>query len=91
MREYVGEICTVVTIMGEIVGRVKKIDDFVTIENPRLFVHTSEGMGFAPGICVSGEQDVSKLDINMSTVVTICQTNEDVTKGWIQQTSGILI
>lgn len=87
-----GEICTVVTIMGEIVGRIKEIDNaFVTVESPRLFVNTAEGMGFAPGVCASGEHDAKEISINMHSIVTITKTHAEIERGWVQQTSGIVI
>jgi len=92
MKEFKGEVVTVVTVMGEIVGRVKNVTgDYVSLKNPRLFMRTNDGVGFAPGICVSGESNPSEAMISMSTVVTICKTNDEIAKGWIEQTSGLIV
>ena len=89
-----GEIATVVTMMGEVVGRVKSMDDnSVTLESPRLFVPAQDqaGGGFAPGVSMTGEQDLDEGKFNLNVALTVVKTHEAVAKGWTQAVSGIVL
>ena len=54
-----GEVVTLVTMMGEIVGRLKEeTDSGYALENPRLFVPGENNAGgFAPGLSMTGKQE----------------------------------
>jgi hypothetical protein len=89
-----GEIVTVVTMMGEIVGRLQdETTEGYLLESPRLFVPAqgeSSG-GFAPGLSMTGVQDTKEAVINKDLVLTVVETHETVAKGWIEATSGIVL
>ena len=59
----VGNVVTVVTILGEIVGRCKAENDVsLTLESPRLFVPAQGDAsgGFAPGLCMTGKVNLDE-------------------------------
>ena len=88
------EIVTVVTMMGEVVGRVKSEDEHsVTLESPRLFVpgQDQQGGGFAPGISMTGVQDPKEATINKAVVLSMIETHKAVADGWVEITSGIIV
>jgi len=84
------EVVTLVTVMGEIIGRLKEVnEDNYVVEDARLFVQTQEGAGFAPGISMTGESSSVNV-INKAGVLTMIKSNEQATAAWRQQTSGIV-
>lgn len=89
-----GEVVTLVTIMGEVVGRLKEEDDqgFV-VESPRLFVPSGEGAqgGFAPGVSMTGLQDLKEAHFNRGVVLTVIPSHEVIEKSWIEITSGLIV
>jgi hypothetical protein len=88
----IGEIVSVVTSAGEIVGRLKHDNDKdITITNPRSIMIADGGAGFAPSLSMAGERDPKEVTINRSHVVFMTKTNDTVNKVWIQQTSGLVI
>ena len=90
----VGEVVTVVTMMGEIVGRLKEETSFgYVLESPRLFVpaQAESSGGFAPGLCMTGTQNPNEAHINKDLTLTVCITHEQVAKGWQEATSSIVL
>ena len=90
----VGEVVTVVTMMGEIVGRLKEETSFgYVLESPRLFVPAQgeSGGGFAPGLSMTGVQNPNEGTINKDLVLTVCVTHDAVAKGWVEATSGLVM
>ena len=88
------DVVTLVTMMGEVVGRVKEENDLtITIESPRLFVpgQDAQGGGFAPGVSMTGKQDLDEATFNKSVVLTVIPCHEAVEKGWREQTSGLVL
>lgn len=86
-----GEIVSVVTPNGDIVGKLKSATDtMVVVEDPRGFVQTQEGVGFAPSVSIGCEHELSEATFNMAMVLTITKTHEEIAKAWRQQTSGIV-
>lgn len=84
------EIVTLVTVMGEIIGRYKGLEDGkYTVQDARLFVQTEQGAGFAPGISMTGESSELSF-INSTSVLTVVKSNEQAAAAWRQQTSGIV-
>ena len=76
----VGEIVTVITMMGEIVGRLKEETD------------TGESAGgFAPGLSMTGDQHPKSAHINKDLVLTVVVTHDQVAKGWQEAVSSIII
>ena len=89
-----GEVVTVVSMLGECVGRLKEEDDTtVTLVSPRLFVpaQDQQGGGFAPGISMTGEQELGEVTINKSVIFAVVKTHETVASGWVSATSGIIV
>ena len=88
----INEIVTLITTVGEIVGRVKDIDDsVVTLESPRLFVHNGDSAGFAPGISMTGESNPKLVSFSRGSVLAILKSDEQAANAWIQATSGIVL
>jgi hypothetical protein len=88
------DIVSVVSMMGEVVGRMKSEDDTsITLESPRLFVpaQDQQGGGFAPGISMTGEQELNEVTINKSVILAVVKTHETVASGWVSATSGIIV
>ena len=89
-----GDIVTIVSMMGEIVGRLKEeTDTGYLLESPRLFVPAQEGSsgGFAPGLSMTGDQNPNSAQINKDLVLTVVTTHEQVAKGWTEATSSIVL
>ena len=89
-----GEVVTVVSMMGEIVGRLKdETSNGYVVESPRLFVPAqgeSSG-GFAPGLSMTGQQDLDEATINKEVVMTVIECHPEIAKAWTQATSGIVM
>ena len=91
-----GDIVTLVTPMGEVVGRLVShlhITDVtnVTLSSPRLFVNSQDGQGFAPGICMTGEREPAQLNFNTALILSVVETDKDVAKGWTEASSSIVL
>ena len=85
-------VMTLVTAAGEMVGRlIEEDDETVVLENPRAFVQTQSGVGFAPGVCLTGTKDPETIVFNENSVILMCETNEEVEKIWLQSTTGIVL
>ena len=90
----IGEVYTFVTIMGEVVGRLKEETEHgYAVESPRLFVPApdSSAGGFAPGLSMTGKQNIDQAWLNKGVVLTVVPTHHDVEAGWISATSGIVV
>ena len=89
------EVVTLVTMCGEIVGRVKTEDSgTVTLKSPLLFVpggSENEGGGFAPGISMTGAQGMHLGVFNKSCILTVIPAHPQVADGWLKATSSIVI
>ena len=85
------EVVSVVTSNGDIVGKLKQAtDSMVILEDPRGFVQTQDGVGFAPSVSIGCDHELSEVTFNMAMVLTITKTHEEIEKAWRQQTSGIV-
>jgi hypothetical protein len=88
----VNDIVTVVTGVGEIIGRVQELDKHhITIKDPRTIIVSEQGATFAPGICLSGKREPSAVTLEWSNVVFALTTDENIANKWIQATSGIIV
>lgn len=84
-----GDIVTVVAATGEYIGKLDVMEaGKVTLTDPRMLVHGQQGMGFAKGVCASGEEDPTQMTFN--TYIFMVPTNKEVESGWRQYTSGII-
>lgn len=87
-----GEVVTLVTHVGEIIGRVVEDNvDSIELSDPRLFVNQAEGSGLAPGICMTGVTDPSGAVFYKGSIVAVVATAPELEKAWQQQTSGIIL
>jgi len=83
------DIVSVVTMAGEVIGKVKgEVGSTITLEDPRMLIQTEQGMGFAHGVCVTGESNPKEVTFQQYVFVT--PTKEDIVKGWREATSGII-
>jgi hypothetical protein len=86
------DVVTLVTAAGEMVGRIINEDETsITLENPRAFVQTRDGVGFAPGVCLTGVKDPKEVSYNRLAIILTCETNEEVRKIWLQATTGLVV
>ena len=90
-----GDVVTLVTMMGEVIGRLKdKTDTAVTLESPRLFVpdpNNGANGGLAPGVSMTGEQNPKEGTFSLGVVLTVTSTHPDIEKAWVSATSGIIL
>lgn len=86
-----GDVVTVMTGVGEYIGRLDKIDDgTVYVDNPRLIVRGEDGaIGFGRGVCMSAVENPSSVAFT-ETLFTV-KTNDSFEKAWIEATSGIIV
>ena len=86
------KVITVVTTAGEVVGRLKEYTgESVVLQNPRLFVQTQQGAGFAQGVSMTGENEPKEVAFYFSNIICIVDTDPDAEKVWVQATSGIVL
>jgi hypothetical protein len=86
------DVVTLVTAGGEMVGRLKDMDDLViTLERPRAFVQTEKGVGFAPSVCLTGVREPEEIAFNRAAIILMCDTAEEVSKMWLQATTGLVV
>lgn len=85
-----GDVVTVITMVGEFVGKFDTSGGgSITLEDPRMLIQTEQGMGFARGICVTGEEDPK--EVTFSQYVFTTPSNSDIEKAYRQATSGLII
>ena len=88
-----GEVATVVTMMGEVVGRLKdETAQGYIIEDPRLFVPAREGNsgGFAPGVCMTGKQNLEQAHFNRAVVLCVVPAHPEIEAGWREAVTGLV-
>ena len=89
------EIVTLVTMCGEIVGRVaSETATTVMLKSPLLFVpsgNDNEGGGFAPGISMTGAQNMPRGEFNKSCILTVIPAHPQVADGWLKATGSIIV
>lgn len=84
------DVITVLTLAGEFIGKLKgEVSNTVTLEDPRMLVQSEQGMGFAHGVCVTGE--TSPKEVTFQQYVLATPTNDEIVKGWRQATSGLIM
>lgn len=86
-----GTVVTVMTTVGEYIGRFEKFEDGnVHVDNPRLIVKSPDGdIGFGRGVCMSAIENPRSVVFN--DVLFVVPTNDSFEKAWIEATSGIII
>ena len=92
MKNFQSEVVTLITNVGEIVGRLKSYDDnTVTVINPRLFIQSEQGTGFLPTIGITAEREPEELVFQLGSILTVIKTFDEVAKAWQQSVSGIVL
>jgi hypothetical protein len=86
-----GTVVTVMTAVGEYIGRLDRIEDGVVyVDNPRLIVKGPDGeIGFGRGVCMSAIENPP--NVAFSDVIFTVVTNESFERAWIEATSGIVL
>lgn len=84
------DVVTVVAMSGEYVGKLKDTGaGTISLEDPRMLVHSEQGMGFANGIAVTGKNE--PIEVTFQTYVFATKTNDEVEKAYRQATSGLVL
>lgn len=87
-----GDIVAVVNMAGEYVGRLgEQTDQYLDITSPRMVVNGPEGMGFAHGVCVTGQHEPESVRFFTAGVVFITPVNDEIEKAYVTATSGIIL
>lgn len=84
-----GDVVTVVTLAGEMVGKFESKDDGITLTDPRMLIQNEQGMGFAHGVCVTGENNPTT--ITFQNYVFATPTNSEIEKAYRQAVSGLVL
>ena len=85
------DVVSVVTTVGEFIGKYAEASEScITIHDPRMIVHSQEGMGYAAGLCMSGTPAPNIGHFYNGQVVFMDKTNEQVEKAYREFTSGII-
>jgi len=83
-----GDVVTLVTMAGEIIGRVAESDyETITLTSPRLFVQKAEGSGFAAGICMTGVGYPAELVFRRNQILSVVPTDDVLIEDWAAATS----
>lgn len=93
MKAKKGEVVTLVTMLGEVIGKVSEnTSETITLEKPRLFVPGESGKGgFAPGVCMTGAPEPEELEFQLNNVLTITKCHQQIADGWTSATTGIAL
>jgi hypothetical protein len=85
------DVVSVVTMAGEFVGKYNNTGaGTITLDDPRMLIQDPNGnMGFAAGICVTGERDPN--EVTFQNYVFVTSTNADIEKAYRAATSGLVL
>ena len=86
-----GKIVSLVTLAGEYIGKfMHEANGNITLENPRMLINTTAGkVGFARGICMTGQENPKTGMFYAGGVVIVTESNEQFKSAYIEATSGI--
>ena len=86
------DVVSVITNAGEYVGKFKSEGDSTfTITKPRMLISGEGGVGFARGICVTGEEDAAEITFQKTGVVFTTPTSAVVEKAYVESTTSIVL
>ena len=87
------DIVSVLTPMGEIVGRFLSDEDGrIHIGKPRMMIQANNGkVGFARGICFSGKPEPDDAFFYPGGVLAVVPTSDEISKAHTEFTSGIIL
>lgn len=87
------DIVTVVAVTGaEYVGKFEMENaKTFTIREPYIVTPQGESLGFMPTVAMSGKPELSMVDFQKTGVITIVPTADEVAKGYVKSSSGIVL
>ena len=86
------DVVSVITNAGEYVGKFKSEGDSTfIITKPRMLISGEGGVGFARGICVTGEEDAAEITFQKTGVVFTTPTSAVVEKAYVESTTSIVL
>ena len=86
-----GKIVSLVTLAGEYIGKfMHENNGNITLENPRMLVNTPDGkVGFARGICMTGQENPKTGMFYAGGVVIVTETNPDFASAYTEAVTGL--
>ena len=92
MATEVNDVVSVVTTVGEFIGKfVKENTHVVILKDPRMVVHGSTGMGFARGLSMASGEEADECTFYTTNVVFIAEAHKDVVTAYREFTSGLIL
>ena len=88
----VNDVVSVITPAGEFVGKfAEETETRLLIKDPRMIVQTQEGLGFARGVCVTGEENPKEMSFYSGGIVFVTSSNSEIVSAYRQATSGLIL
>ena len=86
-----GKIVSLVTLAGEYIGKyMHENNGNITLENPRMLVNAPDGkVGFARGICMTGQENPKTGKFYAGGVVIVTETNPDFASAYTEAVTGL--
>ena len=86
-----GKIVSLVTLAGEYIGKyMHENNGNITLENPRMLVNTPDGkVGFARGICMTGQENPKTGMFYAGGVVIVTETNPEFASAYTEAVTGL--
>lgn len=86
-----GDTITFKTVAGEeVIARLEKKDqDSMKVKKPMALTATQQGLGMVPFTFTVKPDTV--LEVNLNTVVFIAKTDDEMSKQYIESTTGIKV
>lgn len=87
----VNDVVSVITGTGEYVGKFQgqNEDGTVTLADPRLLIAQDGGVGFAKGVCMTGQLDTE--EVVFRDYVYYTKTSDDFEKSYRSAVSGLVL
>lgn len=86
-----GDVVTAMTMAGEIVGKLVSLSEngTVVLNDPRTLINNEQGVGFAKGLCMTGDLDPTQAVI--SNCIFVMKTGDEFEKAYRQSISGLIL
>lgn len=86
-----GKVVSLVTLAGEYIGKyMHENNGNITLENPRMLVNTPDGkVGFARGICMTGQENPKTGMFYAGGVVIVTETNPEFASAYTEAVTGL--
>lgn len=91
MKFEKGDIVTTFCVAGEITGKlVKMTDTTIELDDPRVLMQDERGqVGYAKGVCVSGQTKPQNVTINQ--YLFVIPTNDEFRNAYLQTVTGLVL